>query len=111
MAPSTTTSPTANERSPTTRRSGPSWPCLGPQPLADLVELVDLGAAVGVDHRLLPGLVGLPPVADQGAVAVVAGLEGADAVMLGIGGDRLLQVAGAHVVDGPLLPGLDLAAG
>ena len=53
---------------------------------------------------------GLPPVGDEGAVAVVAGLEGADAVMLGIGGDRLLQVAGAHVVDGPLLPGLDLPA-
>ena len=83
---------------------------LGPQPLADAVELVDLGAAVGVDHRLLPGLVGLPPVGDQGAVAVVAGLEGADAVVLGIGGDRLLQVAGAHVVDRPLLPGLDLPA-
>jgi len=29
--------------------------------------------------------------------------------MLGIGRDRLLQVAGAHVVDGPLLPGFDLA--
>ena len=81
---------------------------LGPQPLADRVELVDLGAAVAVDHRVFPGLMGLPPVVDEGAVAVVAGLEGADAVMLGIGGDRLLQVAGAHVVDRPLLPGLDL---
>ena len=83
---------------------------LGPQPLADAVELVDLGAAVGVDHRLLPGLMGLPPVRHEGPVAVVAGLEGADAVMLGIGGDRLLQVAGPHVVDGALLPGLDLPA-
>ena len=81
---------------------------LGPQPLADGVELVDLGASVGVDHRLFPLLVGLPPVRDEGAVAVVAGLEGADAVMLGIGGDGLLQVPGAHVVDRPLLPRFDL---
>jgi hypothetical protein len=81
---------------------------LGPQPLAHGVELVDLGATVGVDHRPLTGLVGLPPVVDEGAVAVVAGLEGTDAVMLGIGGDRLLQVAGADVIDGPLLPGLHL---
>jgi len=54
--------------------------------------------------------VDLPPVGDEGAVAVVAGLEGADAVMLGISGDRLLKVAGPHVVDGALLPGFDLPA-
>jgi hypothetical protein len=65
--------------------------------------------SVGVDHRPLAGLVGLPPVGHQGAVAVVAGVERADAVVLGVGGDRLLQVAGADVVDGALLPGLDLA--
>jgi hypothetical protein len=64
---------------------------------------------VGVDHRLFPGLVRLPPVGDQGAVAVVAGLERADAVVLGVGGDRLLQVASADVVDGALLPFLNLA--
>jgi hypothetical protein len=110
LAPSTTTSPTANERSPTGQPLGAELAVLGPEPLADAVELVDLGAAVAVDHRPLPSLVDLPPVGDQGAVAVVAGLEGADAVMLGIGGDRLLEVAGAHVIDGPLLPGLDLSA-
>ena len=81
---------------------------LGPQPLADAVELVDLGAAVAVDHRPLPGLVGLPPVGDQGAVAVVAGVERLDAVVLGVGGDRLVEVAGAYVVDGLLLPAFDL---
>ena len=90
------------------RRSGTELASVSPQPLADLVKLVDLGAAVGVDHRLLPLLVGLPPVADEDAVAVVAGLERPDAVMLGIGGNRLLQVAGAHVLDRLLLPGLDL---
>ncbi|HEX8134398.1 MAG TPA: hypothetical protein VF880_13335 [Actinomycetes bacterium] len=83
---------------------------VGAQPLADLVELVDLGAAVGVDHRLLPGLVRLPPVGHQGAVAVVFGLERLDAVVLGVGGDRLLQVAGTHIVNRALLPGLDLPA-
>jgi hypothetical protein len=35
---------------------------LGAQPLADAVELVDLGAAMGVDHRPPPALVRLPPV-------------------------------------------------
>jgi hypothetical protein len=55
-------------------------------------------------------LVALPPVGHQRPVAVVAGLEGADAVVLGVGGDRLLEDAGAHVVDRPLLPGLDLPA-
>src|SRR5829696_1761677 len=80
------------------------------QPLADAVELVDLGAPVGVDHRPLPGLMRMPPVIHLVAVAVIASLERANAVMLGIGGDRLLKVAGAHVVDGPLLPRLDLAA-
>jgi hypothetical protein len=54
--------------------------------------------------------VGLPPVRDERTVAIVAGLEGADAVMLGVGGDRLLQVAGAHVLDRLLFPCLDLAA-
>src|SRR5215217_5492705 len=83
---------------------------LGPEPLADAVELVDLGAPVGVDHRPLPGLMRLPPVIYQGAVAVIASLEGANAVVLGIGGDRLRDPSGAHVIDGPLLPGLDLAA-
>jgi hypothetical protein len=82
----------------------------GPQPLAHRVELVDLDASVGVDHRPLPGLMRLPPVADQGAVAVVSGLERLDAVVLGVGGDRLLEVAGADVVDCPLLPRLDLPA-
>jgi hypothetical protein len=84
--------------------------CLGAEPLADLVELVDLGAAVGVDHWLLPGLMGLPPVRDERAVAVVMGLERLDAVVLGVGSDRLLQVAGADVVNGALLPRLDLPA-
>jgi hypothetical protein len=65
---------------------------------------------VGVDHRLLAGLVGLPPICNKGAVAVVAGLERPDAIVLGVGRDGLLQVAGPHVVDRPLLPGLDLAA-
>jgi hypothetical protein len=83
---------------------------LDAEPLADTVELVDLAATVGVDHRPLTLLVGLPPVADQGAVAVVAGLERLDAVMLGIGRDRLLQVAGPHVLDRPLLPRFDLPA-
>jgi hypothetical protein len=73
---------------------------LRPEPLAHLVELVDLGAAVGVDHRLLPGLMRLPPVRDERPVAVVAGLERLDAVVLGAGGDRPLQLAGADVVDG-----------
>jgi hypothetical protein len=81
---------------------------LGAEALADGVELVDLGSSVGVDHRLLAGLVGLPPVGDEGAVAVVAGLERSDAVVLGVGGDRLLKVPGPHVVDRPLLPGFDL---
>src|SRR4030095_10485634 len=92
------------------RPASPGRPRPGPHPLADAVELVDLGSAVGVDHRLLPGLMRLPPVRDEGAVAVIARLEGADAVMLGIGWERLLQVAGAHVLDGALLPGLDLSA-
>ena len=83
---------------------------LGPEPLADGVELVDLGAAVGVDHRLFPGLMRLPPVVNQRPVAVVTGLERSDAVMLGIGGNRLLDVAGAHALDRLLFPGLDLAA-
>jgi hypothetical protein len=83
---------------------------LGPQPLAHLVELVDLGTAVGVDHRLLSSLVRLPPVGHQRAVAVISSLEGADAVVLGVGGDRPLQVARPDVVDGALLPGLHLAA-
>jgi hypothetical protein len=65
---------------------------LGPEPLADAVELVDLGSAMGVDDRPLPGLMRLPPVVHESPVAVIAGLEGADAVVLGIGGDRLLQV-------------------
>src|SRR5215207_1822769 len=83
---------------------------VGPQPLADGVELVDLGAAVGVDHRPLPGLMCLPPVVDEGAVAVVAGLERLNAVVLGVGGDGLLDPSGAHVFDRLLLPGLDLPA-
>jgi hypothetical protein len=83
---------------------------LSTEPLAHLVELVDLGAAVGVDHRLLAGLVRLPPVGHQRPIAVVSGLERLDAVVLGIGGDRPLQVAGADVVDRPLLPFLHLAA-
>jgi hypothetical protein len=41
---------------------------------------------------------------------VIAGLIGANTVVLGIGGDRLLEVAGAHVINGALLPGLDLPA-
>jgi hypothetical protein len=110
LAPSTTTSPTANVRSPTASRPGAELARLGAQPLADAVELVDLSAAVGVDHRLSPGLVRLPPVGHQRPVAVVSGLERADALMLGVSGDRLLEVAGPHVVDGPLLPGLDLPA-
>jgi hypothetical protein len=81
---------------------------LGPQPLADGVELVDLGSSVGVDHRPLTLLVGLPPVGDQGAVAVITSLERSDAVVLGVGGDRLLDAAGPHVLDRTLLPGLDL---
>jgi hypothetical protein len=64
---------------------------------------------MGIDHWPLSGLMGLPPVVDEGAVAVIAGLEGADAVMLGIGDNRPLQAPGPHVVDGLLLPGLDLA--
>jgi hypothetical protein len=51
---------------------------------------------------------GLPPVVDQGAVAVISGLEGADAVVLDVGGDGLFQVAGTDVVDRTLLPGLHL---
>jgi hypothetical protein len=41
---------------------------------------------------------------------VIAGLIGANTVVLGIGGDRLLEVASAHVINGALLPGLDLPA-
>jgi hypothetical protein len=70
---------------------------LGAEPLADAVELVDLGSAVGIDHRLLPGLMRLPPVVHQGPVAVIAGLERLDAVVLGIGGDR--PASPAHGVD------------
>jgi hypothetical protein len=68
------------------------------------------GAAVGVDDRFLVRLVRLPPVGDDGAVAVVAAVERADAVVLGVGGDRGLDAAVAHVVDGLLLPRLDLPA-
>ena len=110
LAPSTTTSPTAKLRSPTTSRSGPSWPASARSRWQTLLSWSTWARRWAVDHRLFPGLVGLPPVGDQGAVAVVAGLERSDAVMLGVGGDRLLQVAGADVVDGPLLPGLDLPA-
>jgi len=94
---------------PDGQQLGAELASLGPESLAHGVELVHLDAPVGVDHRLFPGLVGLPPVANQGAVAVVAGLKCADAVMLGIGGERLLQVASAHVIDRALLPDLDLA--
>jgi hypothetical protein len=51
---------------------------------------------------------GLPPVRQQGPVAVVSGLQRSDAVMLGIGGNRLLDAAGAHVLDRLLLPRLHL---
>ena len=64
---------------------------------------------MGVDHRPFPSLMGLPPVADEDPVAVVAALERPNALVLRIGGDRLLEVAGPHVVDGSLLPGLHLA--
>jgi hypothetical protein len=67
---------------------------VGAQPLAHLVEPVDLGAPVGVDDRLLAGLMRLP-VGDEGAVAVIAAVEGADALVLAVGGDRGLDVAGA----------------
>jgi hypothetical protein len=50
----------------------------------------------------------MPPVVDEGAVAVVAGLERPDAVVLGVGDDRLLQVASPDVIDGTLLPRLHL---
>ncbi len=44
---------------------GPQLAVVGPEPLAGPVELVDLDAAVGVDHRPLVCLVGLPPVAQH----------------------------------------------
>ncbi len=89
---------------------GAKLPGICAEPLAQQVEAVDLGAAVGVDDRLLAGLLRGEPVAKQRPVALVGGLEGADALVLGVGGDRLVGPAGAYVVKGLLLPRLDLAA-
>jgi hypothetical protein len=72
--------------------------------LAGGVELVDLLAAVGQDGDPVPVLEGLPPVAQQELLELGGGLGSNQAAVGAVGAERLVEIAGAKVLDRLALP-------
>src|SRR4029453_8636165 len=103
--PQTTRSPTANWRSPTLRRSAPSWPTCWRscwQGGLNWSTSFRRGARVATPP---------PPPPGQEVVLERAGGLGGDQPPVGtVSGQRRVEVAGAEVLDRLALPGLLLAA-
>ena len=83
---------------------------VGPELLAGSVEPLNVLAAVGQDHHVLPRLVGLPPVVQQPPGQLGGGLGQHHPVVLPVERDRLLDLEAADQLEGLLLPGGVLAA-